>query len=66
MTAHRKHKLSPAEKAHRTRRRTYRRIRKGILFLDCTVKSREKCSEVAFLEEYMRIINHQLRARALF
>lgn len=62
MTRRRRDKLSPARKAHRTRARTYRKIREGISFLDCTIKSREKCSEVAFLEEYMQILNHQLRA----
>lgn len=32
------------------------------MFLECTVKSKEECSEVAFLKEYMRILNHQLSA----
>jgi len=62
MGRHRKRKLTPADKAHMKRRRIYRRIRSAILFLDCTVKSKEKCSEAEFLEKYMEILNHQLRA----
>jgi len=55
-------RLSPAEKAHRTRQRLYRKIRSGITILDCTLKTKEKCSEGMFLKSYMDIINHQLRA----
>ena len=55
-------RLTPADKAHITRIRTYRKIRNAVLFIDCTVRSREKCSEAEFLEKYMEIINHQLSA----
>ena len=54
-------KCTPAEKAHITRKKTYRKIRSGLLFLDCTVKGSEKCSEGEFLGKYMEILNHQLR-----
>ena len=58
----RKKTLSPAEKAHRTQKKKYRLIRNSILLLDCTVRSREKCSEIDFLERYLEIINRQLRS----
>ena len=58
----RKRKLAPADKAHIKRRKIYRKIRSAVLFLDCTVRSKEKCSEAEYLEKYMEIINHQLRA----
>lgn len=62
MTRRRRRKLTSAHKAHIKRRRIYRKIRNAVLFLDCTVRSKEKCSEAEFLEKYMEIINHQLRA----
>jgi len=62
MPRRRKRRRTPAERAHITRKRTYRKIRNGISFLDCTVRCREKCSEGEFLGKYMEILNHQLRA----
>ena len=57
-----KEKLSPAQKAHKTRNKTYSKIRESILLIDCTLKGEEKCSETEFLEKYFQIINHQLRS----
>jgi len=54
--------LSPAEKAWAKMKQTYDKIRQGITILDCTVKSKEKCSEGEFLWQYIRILNHQLEA----
>jgi len=53
--------LSPAEKAHVTRNKTYNKMRSSLLILDCTLKGEEKCSEGQFLEEYLHILNRQLR-----
>jgi hypothetical protein len=52
---------NPQEKAHKTREKTYRRIREAILLVDCTSKLKERCSETEFLQKYFAIINHQLR-----
>jgi hypothetical protein len=41
------------------RREITEQIRQGVTILDCTVKSRENCSEGQFLYEYIKILNHQ-------
>lgn len=58
-----KHKKSPAELANATRKKTYSKIEDGIMIFDCTFKSEEQCSEGEFLEQYIKILNHQLEAR---
>lgn len=51
---------TPQELAHLKRKETYGKIRAGIMIFDCTLRSREKCSEGEFLKEYIRILNRQL------
>ena len=58
-----KRRKSPGKLAHITYRKTIGKIEDGIMIFDCTLKSVEKCSEGEFLEQYVKILNHQLRAK---
>jgi hypothetical protein len=51
--------LNPAEKAWVKIKKIDSKIREGITILDCTVRTRERCSEGAFLDEYIKILNRQ-------
>ena len=50
---------TPHEKEWDKRRAIKRNIQEGITILDCTVFSQEHCSEGKFLDQYVRILNHQ-------
>ncbi|NLE06262.1 MAG: CHAT domain-containing protein [Crenarchaeota archaeon] len=50
---------SPAEKAWITRKTELKKIQNGLTILDCTVKSREGCSEGEYLWQYLKILNRQ-------
>lgn len=50
------------KKAGRSRRMTIEKMREGIMILNCTVWSQEKCSEGEFLDAYINILNRQRKA----